>query len=69
MEMSQLKIMPIVSCFIKLTGLFLLITVESTIQPRLKKRAVSSPVIRHYGALFLSFSQSILSSFGIAEVN
>ena len=32
------------------------------------KRAVSSPMIRHHGGLFLSFSQSILSSFGIAEV-
>ena len=30
------KIMPIVSCFLRLTGLFLFIMVEVTIQPQLK---------------------------------
>ena len=36
MEMSQFKIMPIISCFIRLTGLFLFIMVVVTIQPSLK---------------------------------
>ena len=36
MEMSQLKIIPIISCFIILTGLFSFMMVEVAIQPRLK---------------------------------
>ena len=53
MEMSQSKIIPIVSCFISITGLFLFITVEVTIQPRLEKRAVGSPMSSHYRGLVL----------------
>ena len=35
-KMSQLKMMPIISCFIRLTGLFFFITIEVTILPQLK---------------------------------
>ena len=39
MEMSQLKIMPIVSCFIRLTGLFLFMALEVTVNFQLKMRS------------------------------
>ena len=34
-KMSQLKIMPVIFCFIRLTGLFFFITIEVTILPQL----------------------------------
>ena len=52
MEMSQLKIMPIVSCFIRLTGLFLFMALEVTVNFQLKMHSqqLNQP---HYVGLVL----------------
>ena len=47
-EMSKLKIMPIVSCFKRLTCLFLFIMVEVSIQPQ---HTLGRPMNSHYGDL------------------
>ena len=44
MEMSQLKIMPIISCFIRLTGLFLFMALEVTVNYQLKMRSQQPPL-------------------------
>ena len=42
MAMSQLKIMPIVSCFLRLTSLFLFITLEVSVKSRLKNAQLTA---------------------------
>ena len=55
-ERSQLKILPIVSCFKMLTYLFLCITVEVTIEAL--KSAVNRPINIYYGG-FISRTEQL----------
>ena len=55
MAMSQLKIMPIVSCFLRLTSLFLFITLEVSVKSRLKNAQLTAQRAPSMGVLFCNF--------------